>query len=553
IMTPKGGIQPHKRFSVQSNRSEVLFVDYMAEHLTINGRAGIIVPEGIIFQSAGAYKQLRKYLIENNYLYAVVSLPAGVFNPYSGVKTSILFLDRELAKKTNNILFIKVEADGLDLGAQRREIEKNDLPEVLKTLKNYKIVLQSNKEFSIENENVLLVEINKIKEKDDYNLSIDRYRENGKAKQSHFEMVRLGDIAEVISGQSPESEFYNDKKNGMPFYQGRTEFGDIFIGEPKTWTTKITKIALKNDILMSVRAPVGPVNIATQEICIGRGLASIRPKERILLRFLFTYLQSIQGNIKGNGGAVFDSINRDQIMDLQIPLPPIEIQQQIVSRIEKYQAIINGAKQVVDNYKPEIEIREDWEMVELGSVCEITSSKRIFQEEYVNSGVPFYRTKEIVELSNEKEISLEIFISKERYTELKSKFDIPKKGELLISAVGTIGIIWVIPDDREFYFKDGNLIWIKELKNIDPIFLKLVLENELASKFKELTNGVAYNALTIIKLKQLQIPFPALSEQNDIISKIEQEQALVNGNKKLISFYEQKIKDEINKLWMSSS
>jgi type I restriction enzyme M protein len=88
FMSPKGGIKPHKRFSVQSNRSEVLFVDYIAEHLTTSGRAAVIVPEGIIFQSGTAYKQLRKMLVEK-YLYAVTSLPAGVFNPYSGVKTSI--------------------------------------------------------------------------------------------------------------------------------------------------------------------------------------------------------------------------------------------------------------------------------------------------------------------------------------------------------------------------------------------------------------------------------------------------------------------------------
>ena len=94
-MSPKGGIKPHNRFSVQAKRSEVLFVDYMAEHLTPTGRAGIIVPEGIIFQSQTAYKQLRKMLVENS-LVAVVSLPAGVFNPYSGVKTSILILDKSL-------------------------------------------------------------------------------------------------------------------------------------------------------------------------------------------------------------------------------------------------------------------------------------------------------------------------------------------------------------------------------------------------------------------------------------------------------------------------
>jgi type I restriction enzyme M protein len=138
FMTPKGGISPHRRFSVQANRAEVLFVDYIGEHLSIKGRAGIIVPEGIIFQSASAYKNLRKNLIENWGLYAVVSLPSGVFQPYSGVKTSILFMDRELAAKTDEVLFVKVENDGFDLGAQRRKIEKNDLPQALNEIKEFR-------------------------------------------------------------------------------------------------------------------------------------------------------------------------------------------------------------------------------------------------------------------------------------------------------------------------------------------------------------------------------------------------------------------------------
>ena len=114
FMSPKGGIKPHKKFSVQSNRSEVLFVDYIAEHLTPTGRAAVIVPEGIIFQSAKAYKALREMLVKNH-LYAVISLPAGIFNPYSGVKTSILLMDRQLAKKTDSILFVKIENDGFTL------------------------------------------------------------------------------------------------------------------------------------------------------------------------------------------------------------------------------------------------------------------------------------------------------------------------------------------------------------------------------------------------------------------------------------------------------
>ena len=111
FMSPTGGIRPHNRFSVKSKRSEVLFVDYMAEHLTPSGRAGVIVPEGVIFQSQNAYKQLRRMLVEEC-LVAVVSLPAGVFKPYAGVKTSVLLLDKSLAKRTDRIAFFKVENDG---------------------------------------------------------------------------------------------------------------------------------------------------------------------------------------------------------------------------------------------------------------------------------------------------------------------------------------------------------------------------------------------------------------------------------------------------------
>ena len=187
FMSPKGGIRPHRRFSVQSKRSEVLFVDYMAEHLTPTGRAGIIVPEGIVFQSQTAYKQLRKMLVEN-YLVAVISLPAGVFQPYSGVKTSILLLDKALANKTDRIAFFKVENDGFGLGAQRREIAENDLPQVREELGEYLGRLRVGE--SVTSDGVaeprvdytatlgLIAEKEKIAAGGEYNLSGERYRES---------------------------------------------------------------------------------------------------------------------------------------------------------------------------------------------------------------------------------------------------------------------------------------------------------------------------------------------------------------------------------------
>ena len=212
FMSPKGGIKPHNRFSVQSKRSEVLFVDYMAEHLTPSGRAGIIVPEGIIFQSQSAYTQLRKMLVEE-YLVAVVSLPAGVFNPYSGVKTSILILHKALARQTDRIAFFKIENDGFNLGAQRRPIDKNDLPEVAVLLKQWLADCRlriangesnnpqstiHNPKSIIQNPKCLVVPKAKIAANGEYNLSGERYRQNGPQTGS-FPWKKIGALVRTIT------------------------------------------------------------------------------------------------------------------------------------------------------------------------------------------------------------------------------------------------------------------------------------------------------------------------------------------------------------------
>lgn len=169
FMTPKGGIKPHNKFGIKANRAEVLFVDYIADHLRMDGKAGIIVPEGIIFQTGIAYKELRKNIIENS-LIAVISLPAGVFNPYAGVKTSILILDKRLKKEKEDVLFIEMNNDGFSLGAQRNPIKGSEIPDIIKTIRQFK----EGKE--IEYKNAILVNRKKLLE-DDISLSINKYKE----------------------------------------------------------------------------------------------------------------------------------------------------------------------------------------------------------------------------------------------------------------------------------------------------------------------------------------------------------------------------------------
>lgn len=138
FMSPKGGIVPHSKFSIKSSRAEVLFVDYIIEHLKPKGRAGIVVPEGIIFQTGNAYKQLRKSLLEAG-LSAVISLPVGVFNPYTKTtKTSILIIDKHEQLRSGGVRFVKLENDGFDLGSERFPIERNDIPAILAIFQKHK-------------------------------------------------------------------------------------------------------------------------------------------------------------------------------------------------------------------------------------------------------------------------------------------------------------------------------------------------------------------------------------------------------------------------------
>jgi type I restriction enzyme M protein len=149
-------------------------------------------------------------MLVDNYLFCVVSLPAGVFNPYSGVKTSILFMDKTLAKQTDNVLFVKIGNDGFDLGAQRRVIQGSDFPQALKNIKTYLQSVRNNKELFIpESPNILLVTKQQLAENGDYNFSMERYRENTLLSKTTYEVVQLSAVAEVISGQSPEGQYYN--------------------------------------------------------------------------------------------------------------------------------------------------------------------------------------------------------------------------------------------------------------------------------------------------------------------------------------------------------
>ncbi|MDD2303985.1 MAG: N-6 DNA methylase [Prolixibacteraceae bacterium] len=360
FMSPKGGIRPHKKFSIGSNRSEVLFVDYIAEHLNPKGRAGIIVPEGVIFQSGTAYKALRKMLVDN-YLYAVVSLPAGIFNPYSGVKTSILLMDKQLAKQTDQILFVKIDNDGYGLGAQRNAVKGGQLDEAIEIIRRFVA------ENTVDTQCIAYLPTNtpppanpiahavpkaEIAKNGDYNLSGERYKATN-ILSTNYESVKLGDVCRVINGRAYKQEELLDagKYPVMRvgnFFSNRDWYHSNLELEPD-------KYCLKGDLLYAWSASFGP-KIWDGEKCIYHyHIWKMEPDEsRINKQFLYHVLNKETEAIKAEGGRgiAMIHITKSGIEQREIPLPPLSVQQEIVAEIEGYQAEI-------ENYKLKIKEKEE--------------------------------------------------------------------------------------------------------------------------------------------------------------------------------------------------
>lgn len=557
FMSPKGGIRPHKRFAVQSKRSEVLFVDYMAEHLTPTGKAAIIVPEGIIFQSGTAYKSLRKMLVEDNYLVGVISLPAGVFNPYSGVKTSILWLDKSLAKKTDKILFAKIENDGFDLGAQRRPIKQNDLPGIFRILTEYRDKLMLGEIVDFEYETLVsLVEKNKIAENGEFNLSGNRYLGLDAIQLSNFSTVRLTDVVELVRGVTYSKDDEVDKGGYKILRANNIDISNTLNFEDVKEVSKSVKVAesqklKQGDIFICVASGsakhIGKVAYIDSDLdfYFGGFMGAIRTSEQINPKYLFYNLTNERFNTYLNrviAGANIKNINKQILDNFEIPLPPLSIQEEIVAEIESYQKIIDGARQVVENYKPKIDIDPDWEMVELGDICDFSQGTQVDKP---------------LQLTSPKD-DYEKFLRIENYTQLSDDFRyIPKElgknkyvsaDEVVVVRYGaSAGFI-----GRGF---DGilanNLFKVTPQENtVTNSYLYYVLSSiDYQNKFTNLTAGGAMPALSFRTVKEILIPIPERDVQDTIVAQIEKEQELLNANKQFIEIYKQKIKNRIAKVW----
>ncbi len=563
FMSPKGGIKPHKRFSIQAKRSEVLFVDYMAEHLTPSGRAGIIVPEGIIFQSQTAYKDLRKTLVENS-LVAVVSLPAGCFNPYSGVKTSILILDKSLAKTADTIAFFKVENDGFGLGAQRRAFDKNDLPQVQAELAAYLQALRSHQtNADLQSTCGLIVPKEKIAANGDYNLSGERYRE-GAASNHSFPLISLGEesLFRVESGGTPKSDVGEYWGGGIPWATLVDLPATDFISQITTTKRTISEKGLRessakmipaNSVVVSTRATIGRIAINRVPIATNQGFKNVVIKDstRAVPEYVALALTKLVPTMEAWAtGGTFAEISKSKFCELQIPLPPLEVQKEIVAEIEGYQKVINGARAVLDHYRPHIPIHPDWPIIELSEICSFKNGLNFDKTSTGHTvkiiGVSDFQTNLYAPLDDLDEVHLASPLGDDYLV---------KAGDILfVRSNGNpdlVGRSLFVPTPREPTTFSGFTIRgrIENARALPIFFAHFFKSRDFAEMIKTVGQGASIRNLSQGILNELKVPLPSLATQQAIVAEIEAEQALVAANRELIARFEQKNQATLARIW----
>ena len=350
---------------------------------------------------------------------------------------------------------------------------------------------------------------------------------------------RFDDFFELSLGRTP-SRGIDSYWGGTHTWVSISDMSSVkYISNSKECITDIAisdtniPIVKKGTVIMSFKLSIGKVCITEKDLYTNEAIMAFVPKPQynILPVFLYYYLMSYKWN-NSNDVVLGSTLNKKTISQSIISIPSsldeqkriVEILDKEFEKIDTLQANAEtGLQQAKGLFqsalKQELQPKEGWVIKKLGELCNITSSKRIYKSEYVAEGIPFYRTKEVKEIANGLPISAELFISRERYDAIKQKYGVPQINDMLVSAVGTIGEIMIIKDSNPFYFKDGNLVWLKNISDVIPTYLRYYLKSVI-DNIKSLTIGAAYDALTIEKFQEMKICYPII-EQEQIVSRLD--------------------------------
>jgi type I restriction enzyme M protein len=353
-MTPKGGIKPHSKFGVKSNRSEVLFVDYILNHLRPKGRAGIIVPETILFLTNSAYKDVRSLLVENG-LYAVVSLPSGVFLPYSSVKTSILLFDNEIGRTKDEVCFIKISSDGFELIGTRKPTNQNDLPDAKLLLNDFLA------DRDVVDSRVLLIDKARIAEDGNYFLNIERYQEKGEVSSNHS----MATFEEIFSPNDNQKVGNRDLPvMSITMAHGLIDQSDKFKRRIASTNIESYKIVKRNELVVGFPIDEGVLGFLTTydeaAVSPAYGIWKLNDPERFDVEYLELVLRSMQmreiykANMQGAVGRR-RTVPKDVFLKLEIPAPDIEIQRSLVAEINSEKEQKELARKKIESHEEQIQ------------------------------------------------------------------------------------------------------------------------------------------------------------------------------------------------------
>ncbi len=345
---------------------------------------------------------------------------------------------------------------------------------------------------------------------------------------------KLGEYCEVIAGQSPEGKYYNDSGDGLPFYQGKKEFGDRYIGAPQKWTTKVTKKAKAGDILMSVRAPVGPINFSTENICIGRGLAAIRPSDKLDKYFLFYYLLSKQDEIQGSEGAVFASINKSQIEGLNLLYVGLEEQKRIVAILDQAFADIDIARALTEqNLKNARELFESKKLElfdNLGSTSGLQTLPDVCDEIFAGGDAP---EKGLYSKERTDKFNIPIYANAVKNNGLYGYTDYSRANKPSITIAARGSGTGHIELREEPFLPIVRLIVLTPKEDIVSLeYLKHALQT-----LDILRSGSAIPQLTVPMIKEYSIPVPDFDVQQKVVYELRELDALIE---RIIIHYQHK-------------
>ncbi|HCQ14491.1 restriction endonuclease subunit S [Flavobacterium sp.] len=361
--------------------------------------------------------------------------------------------------------------------------------------------------------------------------------------------VRLDEICIVIAGQSPPSDSYNQDKNGVPFFQGKADFGSMY-PTVRYWCNKPTKISLPNDILFSVRAPVGPTNINNIEACIGRGLSALRCKEDVLeMKYLLHYLRANENKISDLGtGSTFKAITISELKKLQIPLPPLPQQKKIANILDAADALRQNDKALIakydeltqalflDMFGDPVSNPKGWEKVETIKYCDSIVPGRDKPKSFTGS-TPWVTTNDLNHLGKTSISKSNIGLSDNEILQVKAKI-IPE-GSVIMTCVGDLGVVTVNTSKMVVNQQLHAFICGPKLKN-DFLMYSLSFQKPYMYKMSSSTTvpymnkTVCNNTPTIVPPIELQNQFvervAVIEEQKAIAQKsLEKSEELFNS------------------------